>query len=117
MRVRALRLQCPTCPWRVGTDPERDIPDGYCAEKHAALRGTIAEPGALPGSGPLRIMACHYSRVGSEVHCAGWLHHQLGVGNNLALRLEHARGRAPTPRVRGEQHPTFDDTLPRRPAQ
>jgi hypothetical protein len=57
-------------------------------------------------------MACHYSKLGEEIPCAGWLHHQLGVGNNIRLRMQAIRGEMPLPVVEGEQHRTFDDTLP-----
>ena len=32
----------------------------------------------------LRVMACHETQ---DAHCVGWLHHQLGEGNNIPLRL------------------------------
>lgn len=89
-----------------------DIPNGYSCELHEDLRGTIAPPGIVNLSGVQRIMACHYSKVGEEIPCAGWLHHQLGVGNNIWLRIEVMRGRMPTPVVDGDQHQTFDATLP-----
>jgi hypothetical protein len=91
-----------------------DIPNGYSVELHEDLRGTIAEPGACSlFQSTQRIMACHYSKVGEEFPCAGWLHHQIGAGNNVWLRIEVMRGRMPVPEVLGEQHQSFDDTLPR----
>lgn len=107
--------QCPSCPWRVDCDPLADIPNGYSVELHEDLRGTIAEPGAVCLTGAHRIMACHYSAIGKEIPCAGWLAHQLGDGNNIWLRIEVIRGRMPAPEIDGEQHRTFDDTLPDRP--
>lgn len=104
-------VQCRTCPWRVACDPVADIPNGYSVELHEGLRATIAVPGAL-NLGATTVMACHYSKVGEEFPCAGWLHHQLGVGNNIALRIEVMCGRMSMPRVDGEQHATFEDTLP-----
>ena len=104
-------IQCGKCPWRVGVDPH-DIPNGYDEEKHRALRSTIATPGDLRGAlgSPLRVMACHES---SEDYCLGWLMHQLGEGNNIALRL---RMRSCTNlgavQLRGPQHACFEDTLP-----
>ena len=102
--------QCKSCPWRVGCDPEADIPNGYSRELHERLRSTIAEPGSLTGT--LAAMACHYSPVGAEFPCAGWLHHQLGVGNNIALRIAVMTGRVPAPEVDGEQYGSFEETLP-----
>jgi hypothetical protein len=113
--ARTTVKQCKTCPWRVGVDPVRDIPNGYSVALHEGLRDTIAEPGALrPGSG--RVMACHYSKVGAETPCAGWLSNQLGPGNNIGVRLAVMTGQMPAPEVDGPQHETFDDTLPKRKA-
>jgi len=48
-----------------------------------------------------------------DAHCVGWLNHQLGRGNNIGLRLsmmscENIRDL----KLDGEQHETFEDTLP-----
>ena len=106
------RVQCKTCPWRKGASVDA-IPN-YREEWHRDLAGTIAESGSLRGmGGTLRVMACHYSTEGAEIPCVGWLAHQLGPGNNLALRL-----RAWTDpslanfRTEGPQHACFKDTLP-----
>lgn len=107
------QVQCKSCPWRVDCEPLRDIPNGYSVALHADLRGTIAEPGAVCLTGTKRIMACHYSKIGEEIPCAGWLHQQMGEGNNIWLRIEMMRGRMPLPKVFGRQHRTFDRTLPR----
>jgi len=55
-------------------------------------------------------MACHEDH---EAHCIGWLMNQIGPGNNLGLRIrlttcENARDI----KLIGEQHETFEDTLP-----
>lgn len=106
---------CKSCPWRVGTVPELDIPNGYSCDLHEGLRGTIRDGlASLPVDGALRVMACHYSPIGHEFPCAGWLEHQLGPGNNLGVRLAVMSGRLPQPVTDGPQHQTFDDTLPRR---
>ena len=105
--------QCRSCPWRVDCEPMTDIPNGYSVELHEHLRGTIAPPGAFNLFSPTqRIMACHYSEPGKEYPCAGWIHHQLGRGNNIWLRIEVICGRMPLPLIDGEQHATFEDTLP-----
>lgn len=105
------RRQCKACPWRVGVDAPRDIPGGYCETKHAKLKGTIRS-GLESLNGPLRVMACHEYDVGAELPCVGWLANQLGPGNNIALRLRAMRGELPKFTLRGEQHETFEDTLP-----
>jgi hypothetical protein len=105
------RIQCAKCPWRKDVDPF-DIPDGYCPTKHANLKDTIAEPGAL-NFGTLRIMACHESKPRREIPCVGWLANQLGPGNNLGLRIAVSAGRIDANfRLVGEQHERFEDTLP-----
>lgn len=111
----SVRRQCAKCPWKVSTDP-REIPDGYCERKHAALAGTIAEPGSLRAlTRPLRVMACHETKAGRELPCVGWFHNQMCDGNNLALRLAVMRGDVDSNvRVVGPQHATLEDTLPKK---
>ena len=104
--------QCKSCPWRVDCDPTTDIPNGYSVELHENLRGTIAKPGEIDMRSCQRVMACHYSEPGKETVCAGWLANQLGPGNNIYVRLQVMRGQMPVPEVDGEQHETFEDTLP-----
>lgn len=106
--------QCKKCPWLKSTDPH-DIPNGYCEQKHAALKGTIAEPGDLRGllGGTLRIFACHESKPGAERECVGWVSNQLGPGNNIALRFQALDGRYSNLQLVGPQHETFEQTLPK----
>jgi hypothetical protein len=100
--------QCESCPWRVGCVPEEDIP-GYRRELHAKLSETIQS--GLESLNSNRVMACHYSTPRKNIHCAGWLNHQLGEGNNIGLRFRLLRGELPVPEVDGPQHETFEDTL------
>ncbi len=102
--------QCAKCPWKVSTDPH-EIPDGYSEEKHRALSCTIAKPGDFRG--PKSAMACHEHAPGEEVHCIGWLMNQVGPGNNIGLRLKMMScENAKHIKLDGEQHETFEDTLP-----
>jgi hypothetical protein len=102
--------QCEKCPWRTDVDP-RDIPNGYSEDLHRSLERTIAEPGSFLGNA--HVMACHEHAAGNEAHCVGWLVHQLGVGNNIALRLKMMTcENAGAIRTHGEQHSRFEDTLP-----
>lgn len=104
-----MRRQCAKCPWKKGSDPY-EIPRGYSVEKHCALSRTIAEPGSIATlAGPLRIMSCHDTH---DLPCVGWLAHQLGPGNNIALRLSALDGRYGEFETVGEQHERFEDTLP-----
>jgi hypothetical protein len=106
--------QCKSCPWRVDCEPDRDIPN-YDRELACGLRRTIRSGvdsiASVIATGKMHIMACHYSKPGEEFACAGWLHNQLGPGNNLAVRLRIARGDLPVPEVDGEQHETYEATL------
>jgi hypothetical protein len=105
-------MQCAKCPWKVSTDPH-DIPNGYCAVKHAKLKGTIASGVDLGIGRGLRVMACHESEVGKELPCVGWLVNQLGPGNNIALRLAVLAKRIDANvECVGKQHRTFEDTIP-----
>lgn len=108
------RRQCAKCPWRKDVDPN-DIPNGYCVDKHRALERTIAKEGDLSAlkEGVLRMMACHESKPGRERACVGWVANQLGPGNNIMLRLRMLAGDVAPPRTVGEQHETFEDTLPK----
>ena len=105
--------QCKSCPWKVSADPAAEIP-GYKRDLHCKLTATIAD-GAASLAGPLRVMACHYSKTGAETPCAGWLDNQLGVGNNLGLRMAVLQGRMSMPVVDGPQHPALEATIPKPP--
>lgn len=103
--------QCAKCPWVVGSDP-REIPNGYDEETHRALASTIAAPADLSSlvAPELHVMVCHETE---RAHCVGWLVNQLGPGNNIALRLEmRTCTNGDRIRLRGDQHETFEDTLP-----
>jgi hypothetical protein len=107
--------QCSKCPWKVSTNPF-DIPDGYCPIKHENLKNTIADQDIMKQlvQPATNAMACHHSTGNDGMYCIGWLHNQLGEGNNIALRIkmrscENIRDL----KVIGEQHRSFDETLPK----
>jgi len=101
--------QCAKCPWRKDVNP-RDIPNGYCETKHAALKSTIASDPLTSIFQPTRAMACHESH---DAHCLGWLVNQIGPGNNIGLRMRMATcTNAKRIQLVGEQHETFEETLP-----
>ena len=81
--------------------------------KHKNLAGTIATPGDV-SLGPKRVMACHHSDGDDKMYCIGWLNHQLGVGNNIGMRMRMLNceniGEIKT---YGKQHQRFEDTLPK----
>ena len=104
--------QCAKCPWKKSTNPF-DIPDGYCEVKHKNLENTIAKD-PIASIKLNRAMACHHSKEGAEEYCIGWLHNQLGVGNNIGIRLEMLNySNAKDITIVGEQHDKFEDTLPK----
>lgn len=105
--------QCAKCPWRKITNP-REIPKGYSENKHRRLERTISKNLLdFVGAPVMRIMACHESDVPNERVCVGWLHNQLGVGNNIALRIAVFEKRiSANYKIVGEQHECFDETLP-----
>lgn len=118
MAASGRRKQCAKCPWKKSTNPH-EIPNGYCVDKHEALKRTIAEEGDLSAvmGGVLRMMACHESKPGRDFPCVGWVANQIGEGNNIALRLQVLQGRVPKPETVGDQHARFEDTLPKRRTQ
>lgn len=105
--------QCKKCPWRVDTDPH-DIPDGYSEELHRKLRSTISQsPLDTLTKRVVPVMGCHEHTTPDEVMCVGWLMQQLNQGNNLAMRLAiNNYANAHKLETVGEQHKTFEDTLP-----
>lgn len=101
--------QCAKCPWKKSTNPF-DIPDGYDIEKHKNLSCTIASDLSMRQT---TAMACHHSNGSDQMYCVGWLHNQLGPGNNIGLRIKMmACENIRDIKVVGEQHTTFEDTLP-----
>jgi hypothetical protein len=107
-------VQCQKCPWREEVNPH-DIPYGYTEDLHRQLEETIAGEFDFrelleSERKPLKIMACHETH---NAHCIGWLINQLGPGNNIPLRIAMMSCRnVKHLKLRGEQHPTFWDTLP-----
>lgn len=106
-------VQCDKCPWKKGVNPH-DIPDGYSVEAHKALAVTIAKDGDSPFRNAVASMACHETNPSEETYCVGWLQNQLGVGNNIPLRIKMTRcSNIHKLKTIGEQHACFNDTLPK----
>lgn len=104
-------VQCAKCPWKVSTNPH-EIPDGYSVDLHKGLACTIKSGMSSLGRSVVA-MACHHSAHGKEDYCIGWLHNQLGVGNNIGLRIKMMNcENAGDIKIKGEQHQRFEDTLP-----
>jgi hypothetical protein len=107
----ACRKPCPSCPWLVGNDGS-DIPN-FSLELAEGLRSTCPAGHLGPDFGA-PLFACHQSRPGAEILCAGWLatngHAHPGV------RLKIAQGRieieALTPRPGWPAlHGSFDELI------
>lgn len=101
--------QCSKCPWRTDVNPY-DIPNGYSAEKHCALKSTIAKGvDSSDIGGVIRVMACHETH---SSHCVGWLVNQLGPGNNIPLRV-HIMSCMNVGDIEtiGEQYETFEEMV------
>jgi hypothetical protein len=62
---RKCRIPCKTCPWRVGSRGD-EIPN-FSMELAEGLSNTITGELGAP------IFACHQSKEGGEIPCAGWL--------------------------------------------
>lgn len=84
------RMQCQTCPWRADVDP-RNIPGGY-GHVIAELLAEHTPSGPASLASTLHIATCHEKPERAKLPCVGWLVHQLGAGNNLALRLRVIHG-------------------------
>lgn len=101
--------QCAKCPWKKGVNPF-DIPNGYDIEKHKKLAETIADTNTIDLS-IRKVMACHESQ---NDYCIGYLHNQLGEGNNIPLRIKflHCEN-ADKIKTVGPQHKKFKNTIPK----
>lgn len=71
------RTPCANCPWRVGVVGARDIP-GWGPELAAGLARSCRDDG-------MKAMACHKSKPGAEVVCAGFVV-QVGF-DSIGLRI------------------------------
>ena len=72
----------------------------------------IAIPETLGGTQHLQ--QCHETQDADPLPCVGWLYHQLGVGQNLALRMMVITGEIDANvEIDGAQHERIEDTLPR----
>jgi hypothetical protein len=104
--------QCSKCPWRIDVDPN-DIPNGYTVNKHEGLRKTIAnkDDPLCTITNNQHVMACHET---DNAHCVGWLHNQLGEGNNIGLRIAMMScENISNLEIQGKQHNNFNETLPK----
>ena len=106
-----VRKPCPTCPWRLKKTAS-DIPN-FDLELAEALADTCGTPGQEVDAAGRRF-ACHQSKPGEEIPCAGWL---AAVGyHHIGVRVDVALGRIPAEAVVPdddwpELHPSFDEMI------
>lgn len=101
--------QCKTCPWKKELKCS-DIPN-YDRQLHESLSNTIAKDiGIFRLSENINLMACHYSKDDNEIECAGWMHNQLGSGNNIPLRIRMLYDPCQVI-IDGEQKESFNETF------
>lgn len=107
------RAPCRACPWKV--DATADQIPGFRLDKAEALVSTCPTPdGEGPGLGD-PMFACHQSREGAEVACAGWL--AVAGHAHVGARLAAMSGRidaealAEPPEDWPELHGTFGQVI------
>lgn len=100
---------CPSCPWRVDKDA-RDIPN-FSLPMAESLAGTSPDENDMGPEFDAAFFACHQSKEGSEIPCAGWLaavgHRHPGV--RLAVSMRRVSPAALSP---GEDWPQLHDNYP-----
>ncbi|WP_259375242.1 DUF6283 family protein [Azohydromonas australica] len=107
--MKALSSPCPSCPWRKGSSAD-EIPN-FSMPLAEKLRATCPnERGMGPGM-DATWFACHQSKDGAEIPCAGWL---AKVGNaHPRVRLAVMEGRLdPEVLTPGQDWPALYDTYP-----
>ena len=103
---------CESCPWRRDRDA-RDIPE-FSLELAENLAGTCPDERGMGPDFGASWFACHLSREGSEMPCAGWLavvgHAHPGV--RIALREGRLNPEAISPASDGpELHDNYVEVL------
>lgn len=105
--MKLLSTPCPSCPWR--TDARADDIPNFDMHKAENLRGTCPnEKGHGPDFGA-SWFACHQSRDGAEIPCAGWLA-QAGHAHP-GVRLAVFNGKLPADALKpGKDWPKLHDS-------
>lgn len=104
-------LQCRLCPWKKSIDPAT-IPNGFDYGAHKNLIDHRPSEGVFFVK-EMHVMACHHSNDKDNMYCIGWLHNQLGEGNNIPLRIQMRNcENIGEIKVYGEQRENFEDVKP-----
>lgn len=104
-----VRQPCRSCPWRRDQDAQ-DIPNFRLDLAEALAATSPDDRGFGPDFGSAQF-ACHQSREGAEVVCAGWLA-QVGSAHP-AVRIQVMTGRLDPAALepRPELHDTFGEVI------
>lgn len=87
--LTTLAKPCPSCPWRVDKDAS-DIPN-FDLDLAENLAATCPDKRGMGPDYGASMFACHQSRDGAEIACAGWM---ATVGHrHPGVRLAVAMGR------------------------
>lgn len=101
-------IQCKHCPWKVSADLTK-IPN-YNRQQHLDLEPCIAKDCTDFTNRP--VMSCHNSKECCPEPCIGYLVNQLGIGNNIPLRLKVRNWDGiESIKTVGKQLETFEETL------
>ncbi|MPQ56246.1 DUF6283 family protein [Duganella sp. FT27W] len=103
---------CPSCPWRTD-QTAADIPN-FDLEKAEGLAKTCPNERGFGPDFDASLFACHKSKEGAEIACAGWL--AAVGGRHPQVRLAVMRGQLDPERLAPgkawpELHDNYQDVL------
>jgi hypothetical protein len=100
--MSCVRQPCASCPWRL--DQHADAIPNFSLDLAEGLVRTTSDELGAP------IFACHQSRNGEEIVCAGWLA-RYGA-DSIAIRLQLMDGRChPSALSPGDDWPELHETF------
>ena len=107
--MKTLSTPCPSCPWRV--DSSADAIPSFSMALAEKLRATCPDERGMGPGFDAAWFACHQSKDGAEIPCAGWL---AKVGNaHPRVRMAVIDGRLdPKVLAPGQDWPPLYDTYP-----
>lgn len=110
--LATLAKPCPSCPWRVDKDAAH-IPN-FDLELAEGLAGCCPDKRNMGPDYGASMFACHQSKDGAEIACAGWM---AAVGHRYpGVRLAVAMGRLDASALRPgagwpDLHPNYQQVL------
>lgn len=108
---QSVRQPCKTCPWRV--DQHADAIPNFSLELAEGLANTCPRNGYGPDLGSPQF-ACHQSKDGDEIVCAGWL--ATNGAAHPAVRINVFAGHTPAEALEPNEdwpdlHETFEEVI------